>query len=58
MLINALCAHMAEFGIIAPQGLGHVETSTKTIAHQKRAAPGGRALDPAVDRGPAEWHDE
>ena len=25
MLVNALCAHMAEFGIIAPQGLGHVE---------------------------------
>jgi transposase len=57
MLVNPLCAHMAEFGIIAPQGLGHVEIPTKTIAHQKRAAPGGRALDPADDRGPAEWHD-
>ena len=25
MLINALCAHLAEFGVIAPQGLRHVE---------------------------------
>ena len=25
MLVNALRAHLAEFGIIAPQGLSHVE---------------------------------
>ena len=56
MLVNALCAHMAEFGIIAPQSLGHVKIPTKTIS-SKRAAPEGRALDPADDRGPAEWHD-
>ena len=30
MLVNALCAHMAEFGIIAPQSLGHVKSPTKT----------------------------
>ena len=29
MLVNALRAHMAEFGIIAPQGLRHVEDLTK-----------------------------
>src|ERR1700720_241196 len=39
MLVNPLCAHMAEFGIIAPQGLGHVEIPTKTIAHQKERLP-------------------
>ena len=27
MLVNAMRAHMAEFGIIAPQGLRHVENS-------------------------------
>src|ERR1700692_1823459 len=40
MLVNALCAHMAEFGIIAPQSLGHVKIPTKTIAHQKEWLPG------------------
>jgi transposase len=39
MLINALRAHMAEFGIIAPQGLRHVEILTKTIAHQQERLP-------------------
>jgi transposase len=39
MLVNALCAHMAEFGIIAPQSLGHVKIPTKTIAHQKERLP-------------------
>ena len=39
MLVNPLCAHMAEFGIIAPQGLGHVEIPTKTIAHQRKWLP-------------------
>ena len=34
MLANALRAHLAEFGIVAPQGLRHVEILTKTIAHQ------------------------
>src|SRR5689334_1011773 len=30
---------MAEFGIIAPQGLRHVEILTKTIAHQQGQLP-------------------
>jgi hypothetical protein len=39
MLVNALRAHMAEFGIIAPQGLRHVEILTKTIAHKQEWLP-------------------
>jgi transposase len=39
MLVNALRAHMAEFGIIAPQGLRHVEILTKTIAHEQKRLP-------------------
>jgi transposase len=39
MLVNALRAHMAEFGIIAPQGLRHVEILTKTIAHEQQRLP-------------------
>jgi transposase len=39
MLVNALRAHMAEFGIIAPQGLRHVEILTKIIAHQQERLP-------------------
>ena len=39
MLVNALRAHLAEFGIIAPQGLRHVESLTKTIAHQQERLP-------------------
>ena len=39
MLVNALRAHMAEFGIIAPQGLRHVEMLTRTIAHQQERLP-------------------
>ncbi len=39
MLVNALRAHMAEFGIIAPQGLRHVEILTKAIAHQQEGLP-------------------
>jgi transposase len=39
MLVNALRAHMAEFGIIAPQGLRHVEILTKTIAHKQERLP-------------------
>jgi transposase len=39
MLVNALRAHMAEFGIIAPQGLRHVEILTKTIAHEQERLP-------------------
>src|ERR1700758_4520490 len=39
MLVNALRAHVAEFGIIAPQGLRHVEILTKTIAHQQAQLP-------------------
>ena len=39
MLVNALRAHMAEFGIIAPQGLGHVELLTKEVAHEQERLP-------------------
>ena len=53
MLVNALRAHMAEFGIIAPQGLRHVEINN---CSSTRAAPGARALDPANDCRPAERH--
>jgi transposase len=39
MLVNALRGHMAEFGIIAPQGLRHVADLTKIIAHQGEQLP-------------------
>ena len=39
MLVNALRAHLAEFGIVAPQGLRHVEILTQTIAHQQQRLP-------------------
>ncbi len=39
MLVNALRAHMAEFGIIAPQGLRHVEELTNEIAREQARLP-------------------
>ena len=39
MLVNALRAHMAEFGIIAPQGLRNVEYLAKIIAHEGERLP-------------------
>ncbi len=39
MLVNALRAHMAEFGIIAPQGLRHVELLTKEVAQEQARLP-------------------
>jgi transposase len=39
MLVSALRAHMAEFGIIAPQGLRYVDSLTKMIAHQQERLP-------------------
>jgi transposase len=39
MLVNALRAHLAEFGIIAPQGLRHVELLTKEIAQEQERLP-------------------
>lgn len=39
MLINALRAHLAEFGIIAPQGLRHVEQLKRAIDEERLAAP-------------------
>jgi transposase len=39
MLVNALRAHMAEFGIVAPKGLRHVGILTKIIAHQQERLP-------------------
>jgi transposase len=44
MLVNALRAHMAEFGIIAPQGLRHVELLTKAISHDKRLSELARSI--------------
>ena len=34
MLVNALRAHMAGFGMVAPQGLRNVELLTKIVAHE------------------------
>jgi transposase len=39
MLVNALRAHMAEFGIIAPQGLRHVDVLTKEVAQEQGRLP-------------------
>jgi transposase len=39
MLVNGLRAHLAEFGIVAPQGLRYVEILTKTVAHQQAQLP-------------------
>jgi len=39
MLVNSLRAHMAEFGIIAPQGLRNVEALIKQIAHKQERLP-------------------
>ncbi len=39
MLVNALRAHMAEFGIIAPQGLRHIEILVTQIAHEQARLP-------------------
>src|SRR5438046_7945903 len=39
MLVNALRAHMAEFGIVAPRGLRHVEDLTSQLAHEQERLP-------------------
>ncbi len=39
MLVNALRAHMAECGIVAPQGLRNVELLTKTVADERVRLP-------------------
>ena len=39
MLVNALRAHMAEFGIIAPQGLRHVEVLARELAREQERLP-------------------
>ena len=39
MLVNALRAHMAEFGIIAPQGLRNVEDLVGELAHEQERLP-------------------
>ena len=39
MLVNALRAHMAEFGIIAPQGLRHVEALKDETAREQARPP-------------------
>ena len=39
MLVNALRAHLAEFGIIAPQGLRHIERLAGAIEEDSPALP-------------------
>ena len=39
MLVNALRAHLAEFGVIAPQGLRHVEQLIAAIEAENAALP-------------------
>ena len=39
MLVNALRAHLAEFGIVAPQGLRHVEQLKGAIDEDRLAVP-------------------
>ena len=39
MLVNALRAHMAEFGIIAPRGLRNVEDLVGELAHEQERLP-------------------
>ncbi len=39
MLVNALRAHMAEFGLVAPQGLRNAELLTKMVAHEQERLP-------------------
>lgn len=39
MLVNALRAHMAEFGVIAPQGLRNVEQLIEAISDPRTALP-------------------
>ena len=39
MLVNALRAHMAEFGIIAPQGLAHVESLITILKDEETKLP-------------------
>jgi transposase len=39
MLVNALRAHMAEFGIVAPQGLRHVGDLTSQLAREQERLP-------------------
>ena len=39
MRVNALRAHMAEFGIVAPQGLRHVEDLTRQLAREQERLP-------------------
>ena len=39
MLVNALRAHLAEFSIVAPQGLQHVGILARTIVYQQERLP-------------------
>ena len=41
MLVNALRAHLAEFGVIAPQGLRNVGQLIAIVARRERRAPAG-----------------
>jgi transposase len=55
MLVNALRAHMAEFGMIAPQGLCHVEDLTTIIPAAARIgwdapANGATGIEPRIGK--------
>lgn len=54
MLINALRAHLAEFGIIAPQGLRHVDQLVGAIEGDNAALPELRAVNSPAPGGPVE----
>jgi transposase len=45
MLVNALRGHLAEFGIVTPQGLGHVATLAAIVADKNDTRLPGSARD-------------
>jgi transposase len=54
MLVNALRAHLAEFGVIAPQGLRHVDQLIAAIDAERFRIAGTGAVDLAAHRGTVE----
>ena len=56
MLVNALRAHMAEFGFIAPQGSAPCRRAGRGDRRERSRLAGSGAVDPARHRGAAERH--
>ena len=52
MAVNALRAHLAEFGVVAPQGLRHVECLVAAIEEKKAGLP-----VPRSGRSRRDWRD-